>query len=230
MHFRAVFLDRDGTLSQSDPVACAERDEVVGRIIGRPDFAVTYESRMEVFWRVMDEPGMGPVNTLEREDAFWRRWYQVILEDHGITRGSDEIAAGLHERFAHHRMMIPYPETVGVLEALCSRGLRLGVISDTFPSLEASLASMDIAVYFESFTASSVVGAMKPDPRIFEAALSSLGVTAAESVFVDDCLEEADGAREQGFCAFHLDRARPGPCFASWRLSDLDQLVAFLDQ
>jgi HAD superfamily hydrolase (TIGR01509 family) len=125
--------------------------------------------------------------------------------------------------------MEPYDETPAVLEELRRRGYRLGVISDTFPSLELTLREAGIATYFASFTASSLVGAGKPDPRIFRAAAASLGVEAAESVFVDDTLLEADGARAVGFTAFHLDRSLEAPDFAHWRLAFLGDLLVYLD-
>ncbi len=84
-----------------------------------------------------------------------------------------------------------YPETHKVLAALKAQGYRLGVISDTFPSLQASLEALGIAGYFDSFTASSLVGAGKPDPKIFAAATRSLDVPAHDSVFIDDMLENA---------------------------------------
>ncbi|HEY3378139.1 MAG TPA: hypothetical protein VGL77_11665, partial [Armatimonadota bacterium] len=61
------------------------------------------------------------------------------------------------------------------------------------------------------------------------AALESLGVTAQESIFVDDCLEEADGARAQGFTSFHLDRTRSAPDFAQWKIGSLEHVLVWLD-
>jgi len=125
-------------------------------------------------------------------------------------------------------MMELYPETEAVLKALAAEGYRRGVISGTFPSLDACLHALGSGHYFESFTASSVVGAGKPDPRVFAAATGSLGLRAEESIFVDDTRGEADGAREQGFTAFHLDRSRPEADFSSWTLGSLTHLLDYL--
>ncbi len=54
--------------------------------------------------------------------------------------------------------------------------------------------------------ASSLAGAGKPSPIIFNDALNAVGVTAEESIYVDDYKPEADGAREQGFTSFLIDR------------------------
>ena len=54
-----------------------------------------------------------------------------------------------------------FPETVEVLEYFYKNGYKMGVISDTSPSLEYTLQQLGIAKYFTSFTASSLVGAGK---------------------------------------------------------------------
>lgn len=56
-----------------------------------------------------------------------------------------------------------FPETVETLEYFRSYGYKMGVISDTSPSLEYTLRQLGIDGYFTSFTASSLVGAGKPE-------------------------------------------------------------------
>ena len=118
-----------------------------------------------------------------------------------------------------------FPETLEVLEYFYNKGYKIGVISDTSPSLEYTLEQLGVAKYFTSFTASSLVGAGKPSPIIFGAALNSLGVTAEESIYVDDYKPEADGAREQGFTSFLIDRS--GENKDEWTITDLRQLIDF---
>jgi HAD superfamily hydrolase (TIGR01509 family) len=109
-----------------------------------------------------------------------------------------------------------------------SMGYKLGVISDCPPSLELTLQNCGIHDYFNSFTASSLVGVGKPSPIIFNAALRSLNVTAAESIYVDNCKEEADGARSLGFTSFHIDRR--GNLNGRWVIHDLHELAGFVDR
>ncbi len=104
----------------------------------------------------------------------------------------------------------------------------MGVISDTSPSLEYTLQQLGIAKYFTSFTASSLVGAGKPSPVIFNAALNAQGVSARESLYVDDYKPEADGAREQGFTSFLIDR--DGKNDGKWSIQSLRQLIEFAEK
>ncbi len=121
-----------------------------------------------------------------------------------------------------------FPETIEVLEYFQGQSYKMGVISDTSPSLEYTLQQLGIAKYFTSFTASSLVGAGKPSPIIFNAALSAQGVTAQESLYVDDYKPEADGAREQGFTSFLVDRG--GSESGEWVIRSLEELIDFVEK
>ena len=69
---------------------------------------------------------------------------------------------------------------------------------------------------------------------IFNAALNFQGVTARESLYIDDCRIEADGAREQGFTSFLIDRSCGETTTAAaddrWTIHNLTQLVEFVQK
>jgi len=226
--FRAVFLDRDDTISRVSPVQAQAMYRAIGDIIGVPDFTVTNDDYKALFVRTIGVPGVAPVNTPEREEAFWLRWGQFIFEDHGLADRAAELSAEIRRRFVFHTMMEPFPETREVLEALKSRGLKLGVISDTYPSLKASLESMGIAGYFDSMIASMVVGVSKPDARIFQTATEALGVRSEESVFVYYLQRNVDGARAVGMTALRIDRSAATDV-PSGVIASLRDLVALAD-
>jgi putative hydrolase of the HAD superfamily len=50
---------------------------------------------------------------------------------------------------------------------------------------------------------SAQFGVAKPDPAIFRACLAALGATPAETLFIDDKRENAEGARQAGLRAHH---------------------------
>lgn len=169
--------------------------------------------------------------SLDDERAFFRRYYRWMLSEEGVTDDLENRAETLFSALWCNNDRLLFPETVDVLEYFHARGYTLGVISDTSPSLEYTLQQLGIAKYFTSFTASSLVGAGKPSPIIFNAALNAQGVTARESLYVDDCRAEADGAREQGFTSFLIDRSDgENTAVASdrWTIRNLTQLVEFV--
>jgi FMN phosphatase YigB (HAD superfamily) len=227
--WRGVLLERNGVLARTSAAKVAERDLAMGEVIGRPGFRLTPEIRARIHWRLMEDPHAEPISTLEREHAFRRRWYQLILEDQGVVGDVGGLAANLYLRFPSYALMEPYPETVSVLEALKRRGYRLGAISDTFASLELSLKALTIARYFQSFTVGAVAGGEQPDTRTLRAALGVLDTAPEEALFVSTALVASDGARALGITAFHLDRALGEPNHGDWEIGTLDDLIAWLD-
>ena len=92
--------------------------------------------------------------------------------------------------------------THALLEALRSRGLKLGLVSNAFDPawlLHRDLEQMGIAERMDFAVFSSELGKRKPHPEIFERALDALEVDASEAMFVGDRLyEDVHGANEMG--------------------------------
>lgn len=225
MKFKAVFFDRDGTLTCNNPVKTAWRDETVSNWSGKP-FELPYEKMMNLF--IQASEGRQPwYKTIDDEREFMKRYYRYMLIGEGVEEYLDNRAEFLFSNIWCNGDKILYPETVEVLEYFKSRGYRMGVISDTSPSLEYTLHQLGIAEYFTSFTASSLVGAEKPSPIIYNAALNAQNVKATESLYVYDYKPEADGARDLGFTAFLLDRS--GQDKGEWTIHNLKEMIYFAE-
>ncbi len=225
MKYKAIFFDRDGTLTYFNPEKEKWRNLILESWSGKP-FELPYDKMMALF--TLAAEGKSPwYKTVDDECEFNKRYYRHLLLGEGITENIDERALLLHNELWCNNDRLPFPETVEVLEYFKSKGYKMGVISDTSPSLELTLQQLGLAQYFTSFTASSLVGAGKPSPIIFNTALNTQGVTAAESLYVDDYKVEADGAREQGFTSFLIDRS--GENEDKWTITSLKQLVAFVE-
>jgi FMN phosphatase YigB (HAD superfamily) len=112
------------------------------------------------------------------------------------------------------------PDIGPTLERLRADGLRLGIVCDAgFTGgaiLRDFLASKGLLEHFSGWGFSDEVGAYKPDPRIFEAALSMLDAKPAAAVHVGD-LRRTDiaGARAIGMRSIRYrglaDDPDPGP-------------------
>ena len=225
MKFKAIFFDRDNTLTYFNQEKVRWQNETVASWSGKP-LELPYEKMMELFSQASE--GRTPwYRNLEDEREFFRRYYKYLLLGEGVTEDVDERAGLLFRELWCNNDRVLFPETVEVLEYFHKRGYRMGVISDTSPSLQYTLEQLGVAKYFSSFTASSLVGAGKPSPIIYNAALASLGVTAEESIYVDDYPPEADGARELGFTSFLIDRK--GQYGGKWAIASLTELIRFVE-
>ena len=85
-----------------------------------------------------------------------------------------------------------------VLEALAEH-YRLGIVSNFYGNLEGVCESAGLASLFGVMADSERVGAGKPEPAIFHAALSALNASPETAVMVGDSLRrDGEGARRSG--------------------------------
>jgi len=104
-----------------------------------------------------------------------------------------------------------YAEVPPVLAALRSAGLRAVVVSDWDCGLGGHLAALGLRRHLHAVVTSAEVGAVKPDARVFGAALTAAGVSAGEALHVgDDPVRDVEGARGVGIRALLVDRAGTG--------------------
>ena len=226
MKFKAVFFDRDNTLTYYNPEKVDWQNEIISSWSGKP-LELPYDKTMALFNLAAE--GRKPwYKNLEDEKAFFLFFFQYLLIEEGVADRVEERANMLSTELWCNNDRLLFPESVEVLDYFRGRGLKMGVISDTSPSLEYTLQQLGIAGYFSSFTTSSLVGAGKPSPRIFNAALDSLGVTAKESIYIDDYPPEADGARALGFTSFLIDRKAEKP--GEWIITSLLDLIGFVEK
>ena len=85
------------------------------------------------------------------------------------------------------------------------RHYKTGVISNALGDVRTViLNTWHMSDAFDVLIISAEVGLMKPDVRIFQAALNALGVQPAEAVFVDDVARNVEGARAIGMHAIQF--------------------------
>ena len=100
------------------------------------------------------------------------------------------------------------PGTPAALERLHGAGVRLGAISNADDGLRRLLEHSGIARFLEVVMSSSRAGFLKPDRRIFEAALAEAGVAASEAWHVGDDYEaDVRGARAAGMRAVWISES-----------------------
>ena len=90
-----------------------------------------------------------------------------------------------------------YDDTLSTLKALHGK-YKLGVISDNWPSLKSRLKSGGVDIYFSTMTISSYLGTFKPDKRMYLHALEQMKLPPEQTVFIDDGVENLEGAEECG--------------------------------
>jgi putative hydrolase of the HAD superfamily len=119
----------------------------------------------------------------------------------GLPRIADEVW-----RPAWRDIFEPIPESLDLLTRLAP-GVASAIVSNTNAlHWEGVLRVCDVDRLVDALALSFEVGAAKPEPRIFAAALERLGVNAAHAVFADDRADYVEAARALGLDAFVVDR------------------------
>ena len=137
------------------------------------------------------------VTTVEEEIDQFYRYYSIISDELDLALPEEQRRLIARDRACNMENYIPYPGIQEVLEKLSER-YKLGVISDTWPSIEQQLEYIGVSRYFSFTTFSCCVGVFKPDPRIYLDALAKCGAPAGETVFIDDSVQNLEGAAALG--------------------------------
>lgn len=223
MNYNAIFFDRDNTLTCKKAEVAKWEKELIEGWSGK-EYKLDYEKRMYLFDRA-GYPKDG-LKSVEKEIEFWRKFYIRLLQEEGIKEKLEERSEIIFNKVWLNDRDI-FPEVIEVLNYFKAGGFKIGVISDTSPSLPLTLESLGLGKYFDSYTCSDLVGVMKPDKKIYKTALDSLNVTAEESLYVDDYDVEADGARDMGFTSFHI--VRSGELKTEWDIKSLKDIVKYVE-
>ncbi len=196
------------------------------------------EDRLSFGYSVADiyfnrENELKPLALRSDEDrlAFFSRYEQILLENAGLPVTLDlarqiwQVAIGVPKDF------VAFEDTLASLQLLKKQGYRLGVISNLRRDMDQLCGDLGLAPYLDFCLTSAEVGAEKPDPAIFVAALERAGVKPSEAVHVgDQPRSDLVGARGAGLHAILLDRggwhSEIKNCVQISRLGDLDKLLA----
>ena len=133
------------------------------------------------------------IQTVEAEIRNFFGYYSIISEQLDLRLTEEERNQIARDRACNMGNYIPYPGIGEVLDTL-SKTHQLGIISDTWPSIEPQLEHIGVSQYLSFCTFSCYVGVFKPDKRIYLDALNKCGVPAEKTVFIDDAVRNLDGA------------------------------------
>lgn len=220
---RACVFDAGGTLVHPDWERLAALAEVnAGRRFGADEMRRTFGEMLRGVGST--GPGKPLINQTGRHWTF-RAMYAGLGLDAAMCEGLvGHIDAAHAERHIWCGCDVDAPR---VLEELKTKGLLLGVISNTEDGrVRESLEAAGLGGRFDVIVDSHLVGVRKPDPAIFRHALAQLEVEPHEAVFVGDSYaHDALAAQAAGLRAVLLDPFDLYPEAACPRIRRLGDLL-----
>jgi HAD superfamily hydrolase (TIGR01549 family) len=117
-----------------------------------------------------------------------------------------------------------------VLETLKTRGFKLGIITNgTERSQTGKIERLDFHTYVETIVISESAGIKKPEPAIFNMALTEMNLSPSETFFVGDHPKnDIAGAEAVGLTAIYLSGHIPWPTNTPSPKHQIDHLIQLL--
>lgn len=185
---RCVLLDALGTLVRLEPPWLHLQDAA-------PERAERAFRAEMAYYREHSDEGREPDSLAELR----ARCAAVLSAELGRDVAVEEMMAAIRFR--------AFPDALPALAELRGLGMRLVCVSNWDYSLPEVLERVGLRNELDGVVSSAAVGARKPDPRIFEAALELTACAPEEALHVGDTrAEDVEGARAAAIRALLLER------------------------
>ncbi|TWT27478.1 HAD family hydrolase [Planomicrobium sp. CPCC 101110] len=189
----------------------------------------------EGLWGTFDDEGEEFQKMKAFAPAYQRKAWTEGLQKIGI----DDPALGgqLAAYFTEARKSSPfvYEETYHVLDRLKPH-YQLLLLTNGSPQLQNTKLEItpEIATYFDHIVISGAFGKGKPDPEIFQYALSKFGLSPEEVLMVgDNLMTDIIGAEQSGIRSVWINREQKSPhetIIPTYEIRHLEELFPILEE
>jgi len=160
----------------------------------------------------------------EEEVERYQGYFERLLFGLGVQAPTVRLARQIAAETIERPNVELFPDVFSALERFAGAGLKLGVISNGWPSLERQLRLLGVRDFFDVLVVSARVGSRKPDEAIFHFALKEMDLPPRAILLVDDALENVVVAERLGMQGVVLTRGAEPPAVDSTSLSSLAEL------
>lgn len=213
-------LDLLSTASASEPTPIVS-GKVRALIFDAGDVLYFRPERGAKFAAFLKEQGLeiSPNHAQRKKEIDYRAYRGEINHDeyrtaivcmYGITQ-PEQIERGKQALIDDDANVVFFDGVPETLRTLKERGYLLAIITDTANSISTKLSWFERGGFghvWDVIISSMEIGARKPDPRLYHAALKQLGVCPKEVIFIGHRAVELEGARAVGLStiAFNYDQ------------------------
>lgn len=209
---KVIFIDAVGTLFG----VRGSVGDVYREIAQRFGVEASAESLNQAFYKSFKAApspvflGAEPQEIPDREFEWWQLIAVDTFQQAGVLHQFSDFSSFFNELYTHFSTAEPwfvYPDVRPALEHWQQLGIELGVLSNFDSRIYSVLQALNLVEFFTSVTISSEVGAAKPDPKIFTAALEKHDCSAEYAWHIGDSeKEDYQGAKTAGLKGILLTR------------------------
>lgn len=216
MTIKAVLFDLDGTL--------LDRDSSLLK------FVADQYRRYPQLQTVDEQLFIQRFIALDNYGYVWKdRVYQQLINELSIQHIDWELLLNDYiEHFCDH--CTGFPNLLSTIARLKRQNIKLALVSNGFGQFQYNnFKALHIEHFFDEVLISEWEGIRKPDPAIFNRALTKLEVLAEEAVFVGDHPEnDIQASRNVGMKAVWKRNSQHDTVAADAVIDDLEELVNFV--
>lgn len=168
------------------------------------------------------------VESEEDEFMMFKEFYEIVLRGINYPEISNQVIEQLAKDNVYNDDKFLFFDDVEPSLISLKKNYKLGVVSDTWPSLERVFINKGLRQYFSTFIMSSVYGSNKADKILFKIAVEELGVMPQDTIFVDDSESNLAAAEEFGLIPILIDRYNTQGLKSKYRIiRSLEELVLY---
>lgn len=231
---KAIFFDWFNTLARYDP----PREELHSQALREFGIEVSPEKILpgvltaDMYF--FNENANSPVEKRDRKERaeVYTRYQKIILSEAGVKADQELLAKVLNkvEQLFKGITFTLFDDVLSTLETLKEQRFTLGLLTNLAQDMSPLCHKLGLESYLDFVVTSQQVGADKPEPPIFLAALDRAKVEASQAVHVGDQYKlDVVGARRVGINPILIDRYDLYPEVSDCsRIRDLTELAQYL--
>ncbi len=231
---KAIFFDWFNTLARYEP----PREELHSQALREFGIEVSPEKILpgvltaDMYF--FGENANSPVEKRDRKERaeVYTRYQKIILSEAGVKADQELLAKVLNkvEQLFKGITFTLFDDVLSTLETLKEQRFTLGLLTNLAQDMSPLCHKLGLESYLDFVVTSQQVGADKPEPPIFLAALDRAKVEASQAVHVGDQYKlDVVGARRVGINPILIDRYDLYPEVSDCsRIRNLTELAQYL--
>lgn len=165
------------------------------------------------------------IKTEMEEFLAFKEFYSILLKKCNYKNLDDNVITALaNDNVFNDDKFEFFSDVAPSLEKLKVK-YQLGIVSDTWPSLDRVFINAGLKDNFNTFVMSSVHGKCKAEGTLFRIALEELNIKPHEAIFIDDSESNLKVAESLGLLPIKINRYNDEKSKKYYEISSLEDLI-----
>jgi HAD superfamily hydrolase (TIGR01509 family) len=197
---KMVYLDFGGTLVDLSETIKERVVKKINEICGSNISIGEFTSEVKNEWSRRESPialkNIKLVTDNKQEKEYWIGFFSKVLNELGIRGRYPSLLKWLATVHSNPKSFVVFPFVQEMLESLEKMGVRMGIISNAFPSTRRILKESGLIQRFDEqhIILSCELNTVKPEKSIYQKAIEKAKVKPQEVLFIDDRKSFVEGA------------------------------------